>query len=136
MQHLSEYPATECQVPIKKNQRSVVAPTVAIRPYGIGVKQTPSFDGSALDKSVIKHLVHNNSSANARKIPLNHHLQIASISQTDSSCWHETLQVEQQICRSKVLNPVHPGQWSSSSAVTYLIIQYARSICHNFLTKV
>ena len=70
MQHLPEYPATECQVPIKKNQHSVVAPTVAIPPYGIGVKQTPSFDGSALDKSVIKHLVHNNSSANARKMDL------------------------------------------------------------------
>ena len=70
MQHLPEYPATECQVPIKKSQCSVVAPTVAIPHYGIGVKQTPSFDGSALDKSVIKHLVHNNSSANARKMNL------------------------------------------------------------------
>lgn len=67
---LPEYPARECQVPIKKNQRSVVAPTATIAPYGIGVKKTPRFDGSALDESMMKLLVSNNSRVNAYKLDM------------------------------------------------------------------
>ena len=68
--HKIQCPTRECQVPIKKNQRTVVAPLVAIAPYGIATKKTPTFDGSTLDMSVMQPLESNDFTLKCRKLNL------------------------------------------------------------------
>ena len=57
-------------LPIKKKQRTVEAPVSSITPYVIGMKRTPTFDGSALDLSSMELSVENNEIVVAQKLDL------------------------------------------------------------------
>ena len=57
-------------LPIKKKQRSVETPASAITPYVIGIKKTPTFDGSALDPASMELSVESNEIDVTQKLDL------------------------------------------------------------------